>query len=409
MANAPRDENRVTTLLGVDSTLFAIPTTVAVDPLTHAMLVNASVTIDTSLIATSANQTSGNQKTQIVDAGGEQVTVTGGKLDVNASIDTTGLATSAKQDTGNTSLSSIDTKIPASPSTTGKQDTGNTSLASIDGKVTDVATQATLALIKAKTDNIDVALSTRTKPADTQTVAGTVTANAGTNLNTSALALDSTVAKDATISTTNTEIGIVTETAPASDTASSGLNGRLQRIAQRLTTLITNLGSPFQAGGSIGNTSFTATQATGTNLHVVVDSAPTTAVTGTFFQATQPVSGTVSTGLSQPLTDTQLRAVAVPVSGTVNPTTPTTTIAFVTTVTTAGTRVQLASNSIVAGILQAPSTNSGLIYVGGITVSNTVFGAELQAGQATGFAIDNTSKIYIDSSVNGDKCAFLGS
>src|SRR5689334_21635313 len=34
------------------------------------------------------------------------------------------------------------------------------------------------------------------------------------------------------------KLGGVTETAPASDTASSGLNGRLQRIAQRLTSLI---------------------------------------------------------------------------------------------------------------------------------------------------------------------------
>lgn len=34
------------------------------------------------------------------------------------------------------------------------------------------------------------------------------------------------------------QIGALTETAPASDTASSGLNGRLQRIAQRLTSLI---------------------------------------------------------------------------------------------------------------------------------------------------------------------------
>jgi hypothetical protein len=32
--------------------------------------------------------------------------------------------------------------------------------------------------------------------------------------------------------------GSITETAPASDTASSGLNGRLQRIAQRITSLI---------------------------------------------------------------------------------------------------------------------------------------------------------------------------
>lgn len=34
------------------------------------------------------------------------------------------------------------------------------------------------------------------------------------------------------------QVGSVTETAPATDTASSGLNGRLQRIAQRLTSLI---------------------------------------------------------------------------------------------------------------------------------------------------------------------------
>lgn len=36
-------------------------------------------------------------------------------------------------------------------------------------------------------------------------------------------------------------LGAVNETAPASDTASSGLNGRLQRIAQRLSSLITLL------------------------------------------------------------------------------------------------------------------------------------------------------------------------
>lgn len=34
------------------------------------------------------------------------------------------------------------------------------------------------------------------------------------------------------------QVGSLTETAPTTDTASSGLNGRLQRIAQRLTTLL---------------------------------------------------------------------------------------------------------------------------------------------------------------------------
>lgn len=69
--------------------------------------------------------------------------------------------------------------------------------------------EATQALVKAKTDNLDVLLSTRLKPADTLaavtaitnvvhvddnagslTVDGAVTANAGTNLNTSLLALE---------------------------------------------------------------------------------------------------------------------------------------------------------------------------------------------------------------------------
>lgn len=70
----------------------------------------------------------------------------------------------------------------------------------------------------------------------------------------------------------------------------------------------------------------TVVQPTGTNLHVVVDSAPTTAVTGPLtdvqLRATPvPISGTVTanagTGtmaVSGPLTDAELRASAVPVS-----------------------------------------------------------------------------------------------
>lgn len=124
-------------------------------------------------------------------------------------------------------------------------------------------------------------------------------------------------------------IGALTEVAPATDVASSGLNGRLQRIAQRISALITALGSPFQAGGSIGNTAFgisgtlpafAATPAvTGSGNFAVVpgstEAAATgvtigtagvgylgwlssiakllsgsLAVTGTFWQTTQPVS-----------------------------------------------------------------------------------------------------------------------
>lgn len=85
----------------------------------------------------------------------------------------------------------------------------------------------------------------------------------------------------------NVLLGAVTETAPATDTASSGLNGRLQRIAQRLTSLIAllpaSLGqlasaaslsvvvandqsaiatkAPVNTAGSAANTSLTGTTA----------------------------------------------------------------------------------------------------------------------------------------------------
>ena len=46
------------------------------------------------------------------------------------------------------------------------------------------------------------------------------------------------------------KLGAPTETAPGSDTASSGLNGRLQRIAQRLTTLIAAVGTQVYGAGT---------------------------------------------------------------------------------------------------------------------------------------------------------------
>ena len=88
---------------------------------------------------------------------------------------------------------------------------------------------------------------------------------------------------------------------------------------------------------------------------------------------------------------------------------PTTLVSFVTDIPTAGTRVQLGSNTMTNGfIIQAPSTNTGVIYVGGSTVSSTVYGAELQAGQSTSVMIDNTNKIYVDTDVSGSDVAVIG-
>lgn len=67
----------------------------------------------------------------------------------------------------------------------------------------------------------------------------------------SGVATDATLAGVLTTTDFDTKTGSLTETAPATDTASSGLNGRLQRIAQRLTSLIalfpTSLGQKTMA------------------------------------------------------------------------------------------------------------------------------------------------------------------
>ncbi len=64
----------------------------------------------------------------------------------------------------------------------------------------------------------------------TESAPGTDTASSGLNGRLQRIAQN--------ITAENVLVGAVTETAPGTDTASSGLNGRLQRIAQRLTSLI---------------------------------------------------------------------------------------------------------------------------------------------------------------------------
>jgi hypothetical protein len=84
----------------------------------------------------------------------------------------------------------------------------------------------------------------------------------------------------------DTKTGSLTEAAPATDTASSGLNGRLQRIAQRLTSLIALLPTSLGANGGLKIEGV----ASGTVVPVSLASVPSHAVTnaGTFaVQATE--------------------------------------------------------------------------------------------------------------------------
>jgi hypothetical protein len=121
--------------------------------------------------------------------------------------------------------------LPSGAATSAKQDTGNASLSSIDGKIAACNTGAVV-----------VASSALPSGAATEATLSTLNSKV-TACNTGAVvvassALPSGAATDTVATANGVLIGAVNESAPGTDTASSGLNGRLQRIAQRLTSLI---------------------------------------------------------------------------------------------------------------------------------------------------------------------------
>jgi hypothetical protein len=163
-----------------------------------------------------------------------------------------------------------------------------------------------------------------------------------------------------------------------------------------LGTINTTLGSPFQAGGSIANTSFIATQATGTNLHTVVDNFP----------ATQPVSGTVAVtqstspwivagGGTAGVSGTAVLTVqgiasgtAIPISGSVTATPSVNTngsAANSTTVANTSATTFSAPGNAVGFVVEAESSNTvNLRYACGTTATNSV-GMLLEPGRDSGY------------------------
>lgn len=243
-----------------------------------------------------------------------------GLLMVDASVTIAGGATEAKQDTQitaeqailaklsadpatQTTLAALLAKILAAPSTEAKQDTGNTSLASIltsvDGLEGVLGTTAGAAVVTDANGTVQQylrglivnGLLSNTSLASILTsvdgLEGVLGVTSGAAVITDAngtaqqylrglivkmlvliaqfpAALGSAAAASSFAVTQSTEDvarqGIITETAPASDTASSGQNGRLQRIAQRLTSLIALV--PAALGSAAAASSFAVTAST---------------------------------------------------------------------------------------------------------------------------------------------------
>jgi len=80
------------------------------------------------------------------------------------------------------------------------------------------------------------------------------------------------------------------------------------------------------------------------------------------------------------------------------------------TVTTGGTAEALASTqALESGVqIKAESDNTGIVYVGGASVS-AANGYYLLAGETVFLSVDDLATVYLDVSVNGDGATFLAS
>lgn len=174
-------------------------------------------------------------------------------------------------------------------------------------------------------------------------------------------ATDATLATRVSETNFSTMTGSIVEAAPATDTALSGLNGRLQRLAQRITSLIAQLPAALVGGRldvNIG-ASPTTVPVSGTFFQttqpVSLATAPTTPVTGTFWQSTQPVSGafyqstqpvSIATMPSTPVTGTFWQSTQ-PVSIASMPSTPVTGTFFQSTQPVSATALPLPTNAAI--------------------------------------------------------------
>lgn len=231
-------------------------------------------------------------------------------------------------------VSAANLPLPSGAATEAKQDTGNTSLASIDGKITAVNTGA-------------VVVSASALPAGAATSVNQATANTSlTSIDGKAPALGQALAA-ASVPVVLTAAQLTTLTPPAAitgfatsakqdtgNTSLASVDGKLPSLGQAL------------AAASVPVVLTAAQLSTLTPLSTV-------AVTGTFWQATQPVSGTVSITANSAVNVAQVNGVT-PLMGN-------------GASGTGAQRVTLASDS--TGVLATVSTVTNLSQMGGVAIA----------------------------------------
>lgn len=249
-----------------------------------------TASISTGALATSAIQTDGSQKTQIVDSGGEAATVTGGKLDVNATASLAGTNLPISGATSAVGVAIVDSSgNQISSFGGGTQYTEDAAAAANPvGNALIVIREDGRAGSLTTTDGDNVALRGNNlgelyvKHTDNITVNAHAVTNAGT------FAVQATLAAETTkvIGTVNQGTSPWVVSGAVTNTVLSVVGGGTEATAQRVTL----------ASDSTGV--LTVKQATAGNLNATVVGTGTFAVQATLAAETTKVIGTVNQGTS---------------------------------------------------------------------------------------------------------------
>lgn len=177
-------------------------------------------------------------------------------------------------------------------------------------------------------------------------------------------------------------------TQPVSGTVTETNSAAIKTAVETIDNIVSGTGANIsQVGGTNVDTN-SGNKSAGTQRVVLATDQPqlTNALKVDGSAVTQPVSGTVTT----------------------TETVPTTIYNGKKTVTTAGTRVTLASSQAVKSVtIKALSTNTGFIYVGDTSVASTN-GFQLSAGETISMDIANLNTVNLDSSVSGESVTYIG-
>ena len=208
--------------------------------------------------------------------------------------------------------------------------------------------------------------------------------------------------------------GIITETAPASDTASSGLNGRLQRVAQRISSLITLLPPALGTGGGLkidgSGTPVPVTATVAASQTIAVTNIGTFAVQDTITDAALVSPGTALGSIKQSMVAGSVTTAAPTyTTGQINPLSLDTTGALRVNVTAGGAGGGAVTNvgtfavqdTVLDAALATPATALGTIkelMVGGsVTTSSPTY----TTGQINPLSLDTTGALRVNVTAGG--------